>query len=115
MPIDDVQAIAARISRRRYLPVPLSPETLARIEGLIEAANRKGGLAFSLAAERPELFGGFRKTYGLLSGVRNFIVLAGLESDPDTAEKCGYFGERIVLELTKLGLGTCWVGGSFDR
>ena len=26
----------------------------------------------------------------------------------------GYAGEAVVLEATRLGLGTCWVGGFFD-
>ncbi len=111
----DREAIAARISRRSYLPVPLDSDQIASIEVLVAEANSAGGLALALVADRPDLFGGFRKTYGLLTGVRNFLVLAGPEDDPEAAEKCGYYGERIVLELTKRGLGTCWVGGSFDR
>ncbi|MFA5007201.1 MAG: nitroreductase family protein [Candidatus Izemoplasmatales bacterium] len=113
--MDDREAIFARISRRSYRPDPLDAATDAKICDLVAAADRDGGLFLAYVKDRPDLFGGIRKTYGLLSGVRNFIVLAGAESDPDAAEKCGYFGERVVLELTKLGLGTCWVGGSFDR
>jgi hypothetical protein len=41
--------------------------------------------------------------------------MAGPQHDPDLPEKLGFYGERIVLELTKLGLGTCWVGGSYDK
>jgi len=113
--MDDREAIASRISRRSYSPVPLAFDTIAWIDGLIAQTNRIGGLGLALVTDRPDLFGGFRKTYGLLTGVRNFIVLAGPDHDPDASEKCGFYGEGIVLELTKRGLGTCWVGGSFDR
>ncbi len=27
----------------------------------------------------------------------------------------GYLGEGFILEATRLGLGTCWIAGSFDR
>ena len=27
----------------------------------------------------------------------------------------GYLGEGLILEATRLGLGTCWVAGSFDK
>lgn len=30
-------------------------------------------------------------------------------------EKVGYYGEAFILAITDLGLGTCWVGGTFDR
>ena len=36
----------------------------------------------------------------------------------DTAyleEKCGYYGEQIILAATAMGLGTCWIGGTYDR
>jgi nitroreductase len=35
---------------------------------------------------------------------------------PEGAEvEAGYVGEAFVLEATRLGLGTCWVAGMFDR
>lgn len=30
-------------------------------------------------------------------------------------EKVGYYGEQLILKVTELGLGSCWVGGTFDR
>lgn len=95
--MDDREAIASRISRRRYLPVPLGSETVVRIEALIAQANRAGGLALSLAADRPELFGGFRKTYGLLVGVQNFIVLAGLKTIPTPRKNAVSTGRESSL------------------
>ncbi|MGN0364074.1 MAG: nitroreductase family protein [Bilifractor sp.] len=29
--------------------------------------------------------------------------------------KVGYYGEELVLRMTELGLGTCWVGGTYDN
>ena len=51
----------------------------------------------------------------MLHGVRNYLILAGKKSDPHLEEKCGYYGEEIVLTATAMGLGTCWVGGTFQK
>jgi nitroreductase len=35
---------------------------------------------------------------------------------PDDAQMAaGYLGEALVLEATRLGLGTCWIAGTFDK
>ena len=44
----------------------------------------------------------------------NYIILAGKPSD-SLQEKCGYYGEKIVLEAQRLGLNTCWVALSFNK
>ena len=55
-------------------------------------------------------------TYGLITGARYFI--AGITREED--EKYGiidfgYVFEKIILHMTDLGLGTCWLGGTFNR
>jgi len=53
-------------------------------------------------------------TYGVIKGVRYFLAGAmarGENSDVDY----GYLFERVILEMTRLGLGTCWLGGTFSR
>jgi nitroreductase len=40
--------------------------------------------------------------------------MGGLKA-ADLDEKCGYYGERIVLEAQRLGLNTCWVGDPLRR
>lgn len=34
--------------------------------------------------------------------------------DTDLEEKVGYYGEELILKMTQLGLGTCWVGATYD-
>ena len=46
--------------------------------------------------------------YGKFSGVKNYIALIGKKS-PSLDERCGYYGERLVLLAQQLGLNTCWV------
>ncbi|MFW9906005.1 MAG: nitroreductase family protein [Candidatus Thorarchaeota archaeon] len=53
-------------------------------------------------------------TYGFIQGAQNFIVGA-IKNSPDDLENFGYILEEIILHATDLGLGTCWVGGTFKR
>ncbi|QNO14032.1 nitroreductase family protein [Alkalicella caledoniensis] len=62
-----------------------------------------------------DAFNGFRKSYGMFSNVRTIITLAGKTNDPHLKEKAGHYGELLVLEATELNLGTCWVGGTFEK
>lgn len=109
------EAIETRISRRRYLPTPIDEERLSKIRAEIEALNRESGLTMEYVPDAAEAFSSMRKTYGMFSGVRAVVVMKGPERLPNLAESIGYYGERLVLALTDMGLGTCWVGGTFDR
>lgn len=110
----DLEAIRIRKSRRRFTG-PLDEADAAVLVPQMEALNASHGLCMHLERDNPEGFGGFTKTYGTFSGVRSFFVLAGSEDDPHLFEKAGHAGERLLLEATKLGLGSCWVGGTFNR
>lgn len=53
-------------------------------------------------------------TYGMIKGATSFIGAVV----PDTAfaaEAVGYEFEALILYLTTLELGTCWLGGTFTR
>lgn len=106
-------AITARISRRTYLKTEIAPQTLTELEQKIAEINAQSGLRITwLADGAAALAGG--KSYGLFRGVRSLLVLKGDATLPHLREKAGYYGEILVLEATALGLGTCWVGGTFD-
>ncbi len=53
-------------------------------------------------------------TYGTIRGAPAYILGAVAEK-PFAFEDFGYCLEGIILEATALGLGTCWLGGTFDR
>jgi len=108
------EAIIRRISNRKFLPAPLSPEESGELEKVICQYNQAGGLRFQLVTGFPDPFSG-RKSFGMFSGVTNLIVLVGPESDPFLDEKCGYYGEKLVLAATAMGLGTCWVAATYDK
>ena len=108
-PISNKNEMKNRISHRRYLPESLSPTEQDTLEKLVEHCNRRSGLHISLICNHPEPFAGH------LTNVRNYLVFAGQAGDVHLEEKCGYYGEQIILAATAMGLGTCWVGGTYDK
>ena len=111
----DLEAIEKRVSRRTYLGEPVGEEDAAYFEGLIAQFNAESGLQIQLVRDGGKAFEGFRRCYGMFSNVRSYFAMVGKYADLYLNEKIGYYGEKLVLEATKRGLGTCWVGGTFDR
>jgi len=116
-----LQAIDRRRSRRKYLPEPIDAQTkatllaLAKDYSLRAAGSEKSGARIELAFDKPEPFDGLRKTYGMLTGVHSYAGLIVNPGDKPAVERLGYYGELLMLHAVAMNLGTCWVGGSFDR
>lgn len=107
-------AIMTRTSRRSYLQTPLAPAALASLQRSIREINAESGLNILFLEDGGAALAG-GKSYGMFSGVRALLLLKGPGDLPHLREKVGYYGEQLVLKATGLGLGTCWVGGTFDR
>lgn len=112
--MDISTAIMERISRRTYLNTAISSEDRATLQQAMAAANEESGLHITWVENGAAAFAG-GKSYGMFKGVRSLMVLKGSVDLPHLREKIGYYGERLILAATMLGLGTCWVGGTFDK
>lgn len=108
-----------RHSVRNYRTDPIEAEKIADLEEYL-AKNQTGPLGsrvrFSLidASDYPaaelKKFG----TYGFIKGSR--VYIAGAVKPGGTAmEDYGFCMESNILFATRLGLGTCWLGGSLNR
>ena len=53
-------------------------------------------------------------TYGIIQGASSFIA-AAIEKKEHNLEQLGYVFENLILYLTSLGLGTCWMAGTFKK
>lgn len=53
-------------------------------------------------------------TYGFINGA-NYFIAGEVKSAPYAFEDFGYAMEYLILRLTEIGLGTCWLGGTFSR
>lgn len=106
-------AIKLRRSIRRYKDIPLTEDVVSKLVQKINEINREGNLHIQLVTNEPKGFNSFLN-YGTFSGVSNYFVVAGAESD-DLDYRVGYFGEQLVLFAQQLGLNTCWAGLTYKK
>jgi len=108
------QAVSERHSCRTYTGEPLAANQTEALSAQIAGYNETEGLSMRVVEDASAAFHGF-KSYGMFKGVRTVIQLACGTRDPHGKEKLGYYGELTVLTATAMGLGTCWVAGSYGR
>lgn len=113
------ELIRARYSCRTYLDRPIAADVHGRLAAFLDGQVR-GPLGsptrFSLVAASPDDPQALMKlgTYGFIKGATAFIVGAVGATSHDL-EDYGYLLEEAILFATGLGLGTCWLGGTFTK
>jgi len=111
-----IEVIKKRKSIRTYDNVPLNNQIQEQIEAYINKLSNPWGvklrytLVDSQSKERTEKLG----TYGVIRNASSFIVVT-LTDEEFALEALGYELEELMLYLTSLGIGTCWLGGTFTR
>jgi len=114
-----IEIIQRRYSCRNYREIPIESEKQRALSDFL-AMNRRGPLGsqarFSLIAAVDQDVASLKGlgTYGFIKNAKGFFVGA-VEEGPKFLEDFGYLQERIILRATDLGLGTCWLGGSFSK
>ena len=116
-PVEEL--IRRRYSCREYLPEPI-PAAARHVLADAAAAAGPGPLGtrprFALVAATDDDATTLRGlgTYGFIRGAQGFLVGA---TSPEGAylEDYGFRMEELVLLATDLGLGSCWLGGTFSR
>ena len=108
------QAMQERHSVRAYTEQAIDRDTRTQLNWLITECNEESGLHIQACFDEPEAFSSLKAHYGKFSNVRNYIAMVG-KNDEMLDEKCGYYGERIVLTAQQLGLNTCWVYLSYNK
>jgi hypothetical protein len=108
-------ALLRRRSRRLYEPRPIASQVFKSLAAACDDFRPFDTARAVLAEEAEKVFKGIIGAYGKIRGAPLFIAFTGDTRDPHVHEKIGYAGEGVILEATALGLGTCWVGKSFDQ
>lgn len=113
------ELISRRYSCRTYINLPIEKGLRDRLSVYVEAQNEGplGGRArFELVASTEADLKALKGlgTYGFIRGATGFIVGA-MDDDARNLEDYGFLLEKIVLYATGLGLGTCWLGGTFTK
>ena len=103
-----LEVMEKRHSVRQYINKPIEDEKRLIIDHLIKDVNSENDLNFQVFYDEPNCFNSLLAKYGHFKNVKNYISLVGKKSE-DLEVNAGYYGERIVLSLTEIGLNTCWV------
>lgn len=110
------RAIKHRTSRRTYVKTPIELDKIHAINQVIANINSESGLHFQLIEDTSQFLKGLKKSYGMFKNVQTVIALVGnKESIPNIQMKIGYYGQFLMLECVSLDLGTCWIGGTYDK
>lgn len=115
------ETIHGRRSVRTYRNEPLPEETLAGIRAMIDpavlpAAPFGNDISLRVIPVQAGRSSEGRKlgTYGYVKGEAAFLVGTCANRRAALLDY-GYVFEQVVLALTEMGIGTCWLGGSFKR
>jgi nitroreductase len=111
------ELIAQRRSWRSYRHEPIEEDIKNRINDIISGLDPPpfgSKMRFSLIdagiPEKKRVKG----TYGVITGAGNFLAGA-LSPGAMAFEDFGYAMEALILFITSLDLGTCWIGGTLNR
>lgn len=113
------ELISERTSWRSYAKTPVEAETLRKIEEFLKGLTTGpfgSEVRFIVSVTGEEDAETLKKlgTYGMIRN--NFGFVAGAVKDTGRGlEDYGHAMESVVLHLTDLGLGTCWLGGTFNK
>lgn len=110
----NMQAIEKRVSRRTYLGQELQDNEYLKLSEILEQYNKEADMTSFILKDGSQAFDSVKKSYGMFKNVKSLIVLKGKKSDENLKEKTGYYGQKLIIEATKMNLGTCWIGGTCD-
>ena len=112
--------ITQRFSCRTYIDQPIPEKQRNMLEEFI-SLNKIGPFKttprFQLIAASTEDHKSLKGlgTYGFIKGASGFIIGCATKSSDYNLEDYGYIMEKIILFATSIELGTCWLGGSFNK
>jgi len=114
-----IDVINRRVSVRTYSDQALETEKKQKMLDLLNSENKGpfgNKVRFAMIdlteAEKNEIKS--LGTYGFISGAKLYVVSA-VKGSTGAMEDLGYCFEKVILGATGLGLGTCWLGGTFNR
>lgn len=109
-------AVIKRYSVRTYEKKAVEKELRERILSYAESLQNPLGPKMRIqfiekeTAQNGEKLG----TYGIIKGAELYLGVT-IPNEEYALEALGYDFEQLVLYATSLGLGTCWLGGTFNR
>lgn len=116
-----IETIKKRKSVRSYESTPIDEAVYTSVmDYLAQEENLRGPLGGTANAEwvwgKGEDGGKGIKlgAYGLIQNPQAYLV-GRIKNDKVALLEFGYIFHKLILYVTGLGLGTCWIGGTFNR
>lgn len=116
-----IKTIEKRKSIRTYEDTPITKEDLDKIneymsmeDNLIGPLGRKIKFHLIKVSKNVSEKGIKVGTYGFIKNPKAYIV-GIVENKNEALIEFGYVFEKLILFLTELNIGTCWLGGTFTR
>lgn len=110
-----IESEKERVSRRVYIDRKLENNDINTIKEFLKELNEESKFNFQLVEDCSKFFKGFSASYGMIKGLNSCVALVGNKNIDNYKQKIGYYGEMLVLEATSMNLGTCWIGGTYDK
>lgn len=108
------EAIRVRHTIRKYDGKAIEGQQLEELTEWIRKVNEKGNLHFQLVNGQENALAPYKIRYGRWTGVTNYIVIAGKDT-ADLEQRCGYYGEQIMLWAFTADLKAGWVEASYTE
>ncbi|AMP20101.1 hypothetical protein AZF37_01930 [endosymbiont 'TC1' of Trimyema compressum] len=110
----EFDSIFKRQSIRKYEDRPVEEDVLQTIKKYIETIEPLiPGIEVKMTIVDRTLFNKIAKGKFIVSAP-HYIVITSEEKEGSYLN-AGYMGEQAVLHLTKLGIGSCWLGGAREQ
>jgi hypothetical protein len=114
-----IQAINLRRSIRKYKDEGISTVYLQKVKTIINEAkplHKNIPMESLLIEDGEKIIDTFKGLVGKYTKVTapHYIAFTS-ETMDGHLENIGFIGEEIILKLTELGLGTCWVGAAIKE
>ena len=111
--------IRQRYSCRTYHDQQISPDDLKALEDFLTHCqigpfNNPIRYKITVASEEDNQSLRNLGTYGFIKNPAGFLI-GVIQDHPGVLEDFGYQMEQIILRATELGIGTCWLGGTFTK
>lgn len=103
---------SVRTYDKRKVDLCMREKIMEYAEGLQNPLGPK--VTFRLLDKASDPKGDKLGTYGIIKGAELYIG-AKIKREEYAPEALGYDFEQLVLYLTDMGLGTCWLGGTFNK
>ncbi len=111
---DVIELMKQRHSVRQYSDRTIPVNIRRQLDDYAEQLNSQGNLNIQIIYDEPECFNTRLAHYGRFRNCSNYIAMIGKKA-ADLDERCGYFGELLVLKAQQLGLNTCWAALTHGR